>query len=700
MLALGATAIASFFFWNKGPEVNPQKETLIQQAVYMAMMQAHLKPQDINDDFSVRVYDDFINALDGRKRFMTQEDLTTVEKYKLEVDDLFEQSDLSFFNEITTLVDQRIKETKEIYPEILSQPFDFAVEETIEFDFEKEAFAADKQALKERWQQRLKFYTLQELEGKLEAQEGMDKDSIKTVTVLEEESRKEIEEAYDAWYENYEKVRRSDRFEQYLNAITSQFDPHTDYYSPKGKQDFNMRMGGKLEGIGARLGTVGELTQVASIVPGGPVWKDDQIEVNDYIRKVAQEGEEPIDITGWRIDDVVSKIRGPKGTKVTLTIQKKDESLMDVTIERDVINLEIARARAAVLGEEGEEGAIGYIQLPMFYNSFDGTKGNSSATDVAAQVELLKEKGVNGIILDLRDNLGGALIDAIDISGLFIEEGPVVQVKSRDRRPYVHKDDNESVAFDGPLIVMVNNYSASASEIVAGALQDYKRAIIVGSQTFGKGSVQNFINLDQAIRGNSDLKPLGEVKLTIQKYYRVNGASTQLKGVIPDIKFPDAYDLIPTGERENESALEWSKISAIDYDQNVLEVQGVEMLAARSKARIQQSDAFSLIKEHASWLKENKDATVYSLRLDDYLKRMGDIEKRNEKYEEVFDKTLESFTVDVIQQDFKSELTQEEKDARTESWTKSVSKDIYIEETLAIMKDVLKEGRFTQASEK
>ncbi len=700
IIALIVAGIASAFLGQEETVYSPEKETVIQQAVYMAMTQAHLQPIKLNDSFSEKVYDQFFEILDGRKRFFIQSDLDKFESFRYEIDDMFKAADLTFFDQVIAAADEKIAKGKQYYQAILAEPFDFTTVASIETDYKKVAYAEDEVTLRDRWTQRLKYYTLQELESRITAQEKVARDSIKTISELEIESRNEIKRAYDRWYENYEDVRRSDRFEQYINVITRQFDPHSAYYSPKGKQDFNMRMGGKLEGIGAQLMTVGDLTQVVTVVPGGPVWKDERIEVNDFILKVAQKGEETVDLTGMRIDDVVSLIRGPKGSHVVLTIQKKDESQIIVELERDVINLEIARARGALLMNEGSTEQYGYIDLPMFYNSFDGPEGNSSAKDVAQLISMLKEKNINGLILDLRDNLGGALIDAIDISGLFIEEGPIVQVKSRDRRPYIHRDNNASVSYDGPLIVLVNNYSASASEIVAGALQDYGRAVVVGSQTFGKGSVQNFIDLDRAIRNNDEVKPLGEVKLTIQKYYRVNGESTQLKGVLPDVTLPDSYDLIPTGERENPGALAWSRLEEVKYGQKVFTYNDIPSLIKKSDARVSSSDEFALIKEYAAWLKDNKDRTSNSLVLEDYMRKVKELKDRNERYESILDKPVEGLIVAAIPIDFDSEISVEEKEARAEAWQKGVKQDFYIEEAMAIMADILKAVGYVSAVKK
>lgn len=687
LLVVGIGWITSIYS-GKNEAISPEKERVILQSVMLALNEAHLDPITLDDKFSEQVFDEFLDALDGRKRFFTAEDIASFITYRTEIDDLTQQADLTFLDAVIAIYDEKVKASEQIYKDILSTPFNFKEGGSINLDFENLDYAPNDAALKDRWFKRLKYYTLQELESKLEAQEKSD-DPDKSEAELEKEAREEIKEAYDRWFEGYQDLRRSDRLEQYLNVITRQYDPHSSYFSPKGKQDFNMRMGGKLEGIGAQLSTVGELTQVVTIVPGGPVWKDSRLEVNDFILKVAQEGEQPVDITGMRIDDVVTLIRGPKDSKVTLTVQKKDDSQEDITIVRDVINLEIARARGAMLKSEQVDEKYGYIELPMFYNSFDGPNGNSSATDVGLLIDSLKDQGMQGLILDLRDNLGGALIDAINISGLFIEEGPVVQVKSRGRRPYVYEDEDSGVRYDGPLIVLINSFSASASEIVAGALQDYNRGLIVGSQSFGKGSVQNFIDLDQAISGSEDLKPLGEIKLTIQKYYRVDGASTQLRGVVPDLNLPNIYDEIDTGERENERALEWSRINEVEYNQDVHQVRELLRIQDLHQKRIYESEAYQLISSYAKWLKQNKDESIVPLDLESYQAYLTRLDDENDRFNALFEPASHDYIDRVVKMDFESEISQEEKDARTTSWMKKVNQDLDLEESMAILHDVI-----------
>jgi len=458
---------------------NPARDKVIQNTVLSVLEQVHFDPVDLTDEFSSEVYDNYISALDGRKRFFTQGDLDQLEPYRYLLDDQANQGSLEFFDKSVALLQIRIDEIGNIYEEILASPFDFEVEENLEFDPEKKVYASNVDGIKETWRKHLKYDVLSEVHSKLKRQEDyinrdITKDEaddepmeIKTMAVLEEEARAEVLKQNNKWYKNIGKVRRSDRFEAYLNAFAHMFDPHSDYFNPKEKQDFDISMGGKLEGIGARLQTDGDLTKVSSIVPGGPVWKNGEIEVNDYITKVTQKDGEPVDLFGMRIDDVVSMIRGKKGTFVTLAIQKKDGTIVDIEIERDIINIEEAFAKSGLIDLDNGPDNIGYIHLPKFYSSFDGPEGNSCAADVAKEIEKLKGHNVNGIILDLRNNGGGSLKDVVDMSGLFIEDGPIVQVKPRGRKPFIYKDEDADVKYDGPLIVLINSFSASASEILA-----------------------------------------------------------------------------------------------------------------------------------------------------------------------------------------------------------------------------------------
>ncbi|MFK7980795.1 MAG: carboxy terminal-processing peptidase [Saprospiraceae bacterium] len=714
LLALLAGVIG-YGAWCADP-INPDKEKLVMETLLAVMDQVHFNPQNLNDDFSKKAFKKYLNDLDGAKWFFTQEEVDQLKQYELKIDDEANAGTLEFFSLSVDLLDKAIVRSERIYNEYIDYDFDFDKKEILELDSDKKPFPKDEAEQKEYWRKYLKYQIVSKLDEKMDAQTNLakrdkkktDKGDIlelessknkeasaekKTKAELIVESQEETKELYDGIFERINEMRRSDRFEAYLNAFANLYDPHTTYFSPKGKQDFDIRMGGKLEGIGARLGEEGDYTKIASIVPGGPAWQGKELEVDDIIYRITQKGEEGEDIKGMRIDDVVSRVRGKKGTVVILTVKKKDGSMQDVEIERDEIILDVAYARSAIMDVTEKVNNIGFIRLPSFYSSFDGGEGNSCAIDVAKEIEKLKKENVNGIILDLRYNGGGSLPDVIDMSGLFIEEGPVVQVKSRSRPAQVYNDEDESVLYDGPLIVMVNVHSASASEILAAALQDYKRAVIVGSEsTFGKGTVQGFFDLDRALPGNSDLKPLGQVKLTFQKFYRVNGGSNQLKGVIPDIVLPDQFSYIKTGEKEEVNPLAWSEIDPVKHSQNVYRMPNLTQLAAKSKVRIQNSEVFTLIDEDAKRLKENQDDTVYPIDLAGFSQAIDDRKAESKKYTDILDKDIAGLNIRNMEIDLKEMASDSAKIGRNEDWLQQMQKDVYIEECLMIMKDMIQSG--------
>ncbi len=697
LLILGVVGACSFFFGSILHEENDvERERMIQNAVLSILDQAHFNPVDLNDEFSDEAFDEFLQYIDGRKRFFTKEDLVKLEVYRFELDNQAKIGSLAFFDLANELLEKRIGEAEVLYQDILSKPFNFDVNESYEFDPDKKDYVSNSVELRDRWRKALKYDVMIKVESRLKRQEEDPDVEKKTFAQIEESARKDVRETYDKWYKTFKKVKRSDRFEAYLNTFAHLFDPHSEYFNPKEKQDFDISMGGKLEGIGARLRTEGDLTQVVHVVPGGPVWKGKQIEVNDLILKVKQKGEEAVDVFGMRIDDVVSMIRGKKGTFVTLTIKKKDGTIMDVEIERDVVNIEESFAKSAILNAPGVIENIGYIHLPKFYSSFDGPDGNSCAVDVAEEIEKLKENQVNGIILDLRNNGGGSLRDVVNMSGLFIKDGPIVQVKPRERKPYIYRDEDDEVRYTGPLVVMINSFSASASEILAAAMQDYQRAVIVGSQSFGKGTVQRFINLDRAVRGNSEFKPLGEIKISMQKFYRVNGGSTQLKGVTPDINLPDRYSNIEIGEREYPHAMGWSEIAGLEYDQDVLKVMNTDYLENKSSERIKQSETFTKVKEQARLYEKNRDQTNYSLNLVNYRELLRKRDEESKMFEDFMSKELESLQVSNLPQDKTAISLDETTVASNQEWLSDIRKDIYIQESLNIIGDLIKSPSYTK----
>lgn len=678
-----------------------EREGIILDGVINYVTNLHVQPKPIDDAFSKGVYDIYLERIDGGKRFFTQKDIDQLKQYYTDIDNQVNRRTFEFFDQSVLLIDQALIDSKVIFDEVISTPFDFSVEEQIEMNSEKRSYAQDEAELKDYWRKYIKYDVLDKVVRKMEDQaEKLEKikngDLEKPEDFVEKtkeeiiiEATEETKETFERWFERMNKLRRSDRFETYLSAITNYFDPHTDYFNPKQKEDFDINMGGKLEGIGARLTTDGEYTKVAEIIPGGPAWKGKELKAEDLITTV-KEDEKIVDLTGMRLDDVVQHIRGKKGTIVTLTIKKPDGQVKDIVIERDEVIIDETFARSLILDLPGVIDNVGYIMLPKFYSSFEKEDGNSSAVDIKKELEKLKGAQVNGIILDLRNNTGGSLRDVVEMAGYFIEEGPIVQVKAREKDPYIFEDEDKDVQYDGPLIVMVNHLSASASEILAAALQDYQRAIIVGSEsTFGKGSVQRFYDLDRVYRGNDDYKPLGNLKISVQKFYRVNGGSTQLKGVQSDIVLPDNYAYIDTGEKDYDNAMQWSEIGEEPIQKTGAVLNHIDRVRSLSKARTNMNENFALIDEGAKELQARKDASVFPLNESAFATYRQDLEEKNKKYDNLFKDDIAGLEVKNLTADTAYIHSDESREARNEDWIKGVKKDIYIEETLHILRDMI-----------
>ncbi len=701
----------SFLFSGFDPGDPKEKETLIVNAILKYLELYHFEPIEIDDAFSEKAFDNYLKSIDGRKRFLIQSEVDQLEAYKLKIDDETNAKTFELFELSIGIIDQSHERAERLFNQVFSEEINLEKEETIELDSDKRTYPASESELKDYWRKLIKYDLVKRLKEKISAQEKRvelekeeaenpseakeansevaEKEPLKSVEELRQDALDAMRKSYDSWFETMAKDRRADKFARYVNAITTVFDPHTDYFSPKEKEDFDIRMGGKLEGIGARLSPEDEFTKVVSIVVGGPAWKGKELAVDDLILSVKQEEEDPIDITGWRLDDVVQKIRGPKGSIVTLKVKKPDGSIVDVAITRDVVNIDDAFARSLLMDMPGKLDKVGYISLPKFYSSFEKEDGNSCAEDIKNEISKLKNANVNGIILDLRSNGGGSLKDVVDMSGLFVKDGPIVQVKPRNRDAYLYEDEDEDVHYDGPLIVMVNQFSASASEILAAALQDYNRAVIIGSNsTFGKGTVQRFVDLDRVYRDQSDLN-LGNLKITMQKFYRVNGGSTQLKGVEPDIILPNNYHYIDTGEKDYDHAMEWSEIDPVNYAQDVYNINNKSEIVNKSNERIKTNDKFELILENAQRLKDNKDMTAYPIDFDGYSRYIDTRELESKKYENLFEDKLSSFNVYNLDIDKEYINFDDSRIARNKDWIEGIEKDFYIEEALMIMKDMI-----------
>ena len=681
-------AMVGIFFRSheSGTPDNAKKEFFTLQAVVKFLNRVHYDPKEMDDELSVQMYDNFIGALDPAKRFLTKRDIDQLDDFKFQLDDQIDEGSFAFLDLAESLIAEGIEKAEQYYLNRLDQEINLYSEDRLVVSSEQRGFADDDAALEDYWKKLIQYEVIVKVHNLQKAQ--MDDEEPKTEEVLVAKAKEHITKTFGDWFKRLKALRRSDRFEDYLNAITNTYDPHSNYFSPKDKVDFDINMNGSYEGIGARLIPDGEFTKVTEVIPGGPAWKQKELEENDLIMGVAQDKNPSQDVRGWRQDDVIGLIRGKKGTRVVLKVKKADGLVRDIAIIRDQVILEEGKAKSLMLSSDTEGPDIGYIHLPKFYFEADGKPGCSE--DVNTEIEKLEAEGAQGIILDLRNNGGGSLSEVVDMSGLFFNEGPVVQVKSRGRKPYVLEDDDPKTQYNGPLVIMVNHFSASASEIIAAALQDYQRAIIVGSNsTFGKGTVQRFHQLDRFVVGNDNLKPLGEVKITTQKFYRVNGGSTQLKGVIPDIILPSTYGMIKVGEKEYEKPLAWSEIAPVDYDQTIAALPDKGLLAAKSADRVAQHSTFALVNDRAAMLKKQEEEEVsYPLNLTAYQRFIEDKENENEAFKDMFT-PIEGLNVKNLDSNIAHINGDDTRKANNEELMKDVRKDIYIEEVLYIMRDII-----------
>lgn len=696
LFAFGVVGLLYVFTLNRKrmPETDGSKESVVLHTVMQVLDQAHFRPQNMDDAFSRAVYKSYLQDLDGSKRFFTQADILRLQPSENKLDDDIKSRNLDFHNLSVRLFQEAVIKAEVFYKEAISKPYNAKSNATIELDPEKLTYAKSDADLKNYWFLLMQYELESRIAAELDIQEKItDTKNKKPLAEIHKEAQEKTKEAYDDYFLRLKKLDQKVWFESYLNAITGYFDPHSNYFSPKDKEDFNMQMSGKYEGIGARLGQEKEYVRVTSIIPGGPAAKNKELEVDDLIMRVTQDGAEAKDVIGMRVDEVVTFIRGKKGTGVVVTVKKKDGNIKDIHLIRDEVILEEGWTKSSFIEIPGSTDKIGYILLPNFYSDFEDNNGKSCARDVAMEVEKLHKGGAKGIILDLRYNGGGSLTEVVDMAGQFIESGPVVQVKSKSGNPYVMNDKDHSVLYDGPLLIMTNAYSASASEILAAALQDYKRAVIVGSpSSFGKGTVQRFFPLDKVVNGLNEYKPLGEIKVTVQKFYRINGGSTQLRGVIPDIVLADNFKYLEVGEKEYDHPMEWTEIPKLNYAQNVYTIDNLDVLSSSSKARTDTSTIFKLWDENALRLKKREDLTSVPLNLDEY--RKSEVTRHAEAEKFTVLNNVSTRLVPTASAEFSASdksLTDETTlKQRQEEWFRSIRKDIHLEESALIIQDMIR----------
>jgi carboxyl-terminal processing protease len=670
-------------------ERKPDRDRILLGLLTEILEKYHYSPSELDDEFSVKFYNEYLENIDFSKRYLIQSDIDNLKPFNVILDNQLRRGDLTFFDLSYMLLSKRLDSIGSIQKEIFSKPFDFTIEEEHTLDPEQLQYAKDIDELKDRWRRYIKYNVLVKIHEDLQIEEDkFEKDSTyvkKSFDEIEKSAREYTEKAFSDWNDRVLELNKEDWLSVYLNVLTSQFDPHTNYFAPRDKEKFDEDMAGQLEGIGARLSNKGGYTTVVEIISGSPSWKQGDLEVEDKIVKVAQGDGDPVNIVGMRLDDSVELIKGKKGTKVRLFVKKIDGSQKEIVLIRDVVELAETFAKSSIVIKNGKK--YGLIYLPKFYINFNDKDSRNSATDVLNEIEALKAEGIEGLIFDLRNNGGGSLKTAVDITGYFIERGPVVQIKSKNRPAEVLFDSDDRVQYDGPLVVMINNYSASASEIVAAALRDYNRAVIVGSEhSFGKGTVQSFLDLDRVNSSNVNISSLGSIKLTFQKFYRVNGGATQLKGVDSDCVIPDRMSQMKVGEKEMDNAMPWDTINKLVYSQWPEEIN-YSYIEQKSRTRVSNSEYFNLIKDNAEWIYSRNDLKSITLNYDAFERENLEYKKIASKYKQLSD----------FRNDLKFESTSQEKQLlstnsdlkeKRERWHKNLTKDLYVGEAVNILSDL------------
>ena len=681
--------LASCSFVSKDFDTS-DKDNLIIQLITYVLDQAHYLDKEINDEFSEKVFDTFLENLDPYKRYFYASDIEEFSKYKYLIDDAFKNPNLDFFELVYKRYTKRMLESEKIFNDILSKPFDFNKDEVCECDFEELDYVKTKDQLFDRWRKLLKIYVIEIYHNEIEDDLRKSKENsdfiLRKPVLIEQKTRESLKEIMQ---QNYvfisEEMQRSDWFSVYINSFVSQYDPNTSYLDPESKDRFDVDMSGNYAGIGARLQKKIDKVEITEVISGGPAWRDNILEKGDAILKVRQDNEdEPVGILNMRLSEAVKLIKGKKGTKVHLTVKKLDGTVNEVTVKRDIVLLEETYIKSSIV--EKDNNTYGLINIPKFYIDFDNQSNRDAAKDLRTEIERLKEQGIQGLVIDLRNNGGGALKTVVEMAGMFIKNGPVVQVKYFDKEKQVLSDRDRSVLWTGPLVILVNEGSASASEILAAAMQDYKRAIIIGgNQTWGKGTVQNVFPLNRMVKGNTN-GDLGALRYTTQKYYRINGGSVQLEGVKSDINVPYRYKYLEFGEKDSENPLQWDEIDKVEFDTWNSNFNFDEAITQSNK-RMADNEYLKLIDENAKWIKSIRDNKLINLNYDKFKLELEENSSISKKFKALNDYSMNysfkslPYELDLIKNDSVLGL-------KRERWHKSLNKDFYIDEALNVLSDL------------
>ena len=685
-------------FCFNAPKNDDEKMSTIMISVKNTLSYLHYAPKPINDAYSKEVYKHYFEMVDPAKRYFLKSDMAEFAQHETKLDDYLNQGDLRFYKLTVDRLYQRVDELDKITQDILAKPIDLNEDETLILEPKAKQHPANTAEMAKEWKKYIKYNILQEMESltaKEEAQrEKKDsvqrhklQDTIKLEVLTADEKRtkatQEVKELITDTFRRFKKRSKKDWFTVYMNAYTEVFDPHTNYYSPKNKEEFDSQFKGKIIGIGAVIQEKKGYLYLGPLTIGAPAWKSKQLSEGDKILKVkSKPGEDAVNVVGMLVDEAVRLIRGKEGTKVTLTVEKKDKTVREVTMTREEVAIEDTFARSLVVNApDGKK--YGFIHLPSFNADFEDAKGRNASDDIKNEIVKLKTQNVQGIILDLRNNGGGSLTEVGDIMGLFMDTGAYVQVKEGTGKIQTLRNKNSTPIWTGPVIIMQNELSASASEILAGAMQDYGRGVVLGSpQSFGKGTVQTFVDLNRFLNTTDDF---GSLKLTIQKFYRVSGESTQRKGIQSDIRMKDFFTYSEIGERYDDHALAWDKIPAADY--RPVNYFAVQALQKSSEARLENNRTYQLIQESAQW-KENLD-------------KEESIPLNQAKFNEVMKTRKEQLKKYKVLQKFNNglsftlnpdEVIREKKDEafrkKTQNWTKNLQRDLYLQEAVNTMAEM------------
>ncbi len=693
-------------------EKDPRRERLIGNILKNALETYHYRGLKISDEVSQKAFAQYLKRIDGSKQFFSKADIKELEAYQFAMDDEMLSGDYALIDKTLDIFKKRIALAETLRKESFQKQFDFSGNEKIEVDPEKREWVKDETALKENWKLTFKQATLnkylslidEQSDKPSKAKKNLSKPNKKlppakklTDAEMRAKAHDSVSKRFQKIFERLSKEDRDDQLDSFYNAVTAVFDPHTTYLPAKKKEDFDIDITGKLEGIGAVLQEDGSYIKVVQIVPGGPAWRQKELETDDTILAVSQGGGESIDLTDMKVDDAVRYIRGKKGTEVRLTVKKVDGTRKIISLVRDEIEVAASFAKSSVLQYKDTDAKIGYIQLPKFYRDFETSQINCT-DDVRKELERLKKANVNAVVLDLRNNGGGALEDARLMSGLFLGKGPIVQVKDHTQKVEVLESEDPNVLYDGPLIVLINRFSASASEILAGAMQDYGRAVIIGGDfSHGKGTVQAVLNLNQGPLLSMFGPTMGALKVTIQKFYRVTGASTQYKGVTSDIVLPDIFSYVDSREKDLEYSLPWDQIQAKPFSKWSKFTYNLPALREKSAQRVKINNRFMKINKNVEYLAKKKKDTLVSLNLkqvqieDAQNKKMAEELKVDEEDKNLlvtnFEDSLKAHD-NIRPGDTKKWAKDFEQ--RKEEWIKILRQDVVLQEAIMVANDIVK----------